>query len=360
MRFDTFIKSQGFERSFYDSCAYIKSYGDGELIYLLLYVDDMLVAAKDMKEVKKLKEILSSEFDMKDLGAAKRILEMDISRDREKGILTLSQGGYLCKVLRNFLMEESKPLSKPMGTQFKLSSTKEELCSEVHSMMESVPYSNAVGSLMYAMIGSRPDIAYAVGLVSRFMSSPGTEHWKAVKWLMRYVNGTTNMKLTFKKQEKFEVKGYCDSDYASDLDRRRSITGYVFQIGGNTVSWRSRLQYIVALSTTEAEYMALAEATKEALWLKGITSEFGYEQKSVEVFCDSQSALCLARNSVFHERMKHIDVRLHFIRDVVADGSVVVTKIGTLENPADILTKSVPVSKFEEGRSCLRVLDDSS
>lgn len=104
--------------------------------------------------------------------------------------------------------------------------------------------------------------------------------------------------------------------------------------------------------------MALAEATKEALWLKGITSEFGFEQKKVEIFCDSQSALCLACNSVFHERTKHIDVRLHFIRDVVADGSVVVTKIGTSENPADILTKSVPVRKFEEGRSRLRVLSD--
>lgn len=190
------------------------------------------------------------------------------------------------------------------------------------------------------------------------MSDPNEEHWNAVKWLMRYIRGTTELKLTFKKQGSFEVKGYCDSDYAADLDRRRSITGYVFQVGGNTVSWRSGLQHIVALSTTEAEYMALVEAAKEGLWLKGITSEFGFKQEKVEIFSDSQSALCLARNSVFHERTKHIDVRLHFIRDVIADGSVKVSKIGTLENPADILTKSVPVKKFEEGRSQLRVLSD--
>lgn len=354
------MKSQGFERSLYDSCAYFKSYGGGEVIYLLLYVDDMLVAARDMKEIKSLKELLGSEFEMKDLGSAKRILGMDIRRDREKGVLTLSQESYLCKVLRNFMMEESKPVSTPMGSHFKLTSTQQDLRSEVQKMMESVPYSSAVGSLMYSMIGTRPDIAYGVGLVSRFMSAPGQDHWNAVKWLMRYIRGTTDMSLTFKKGDSFEVKGYCDSDYASDLDRRRSITGYVFQVGGNTVSWRSGLQHIVALSTTEAEYMALVEATKEALWLKGITSEFGIEQKKVEIFCDSQSALCLARNSVFHERTKHIDVRLHFIRDVMADGSIIVTKIGTLENPADILTKAVPVKKFEEGRSCLRVLSNGN
>lgn len=358
LRFNDFMQSQGFERSMYDSCAYFKSYGEGNVIYLLLYVDDMLVAAKDLKEVQNLKELLGSEFEMKDLGPAKRILGMDIYRDRENGVLTLSQGAYLEKVLKNFMIEESRPVSTSMGSHFKLSSTREDLRSEIHRVMESVPYSSAVGSLMYSMIGTLPDIAYGVGLVSRFMSAPSQVHWDAVKWLMRYIRGTTELKLTFKKDDQFEVKGYCDSDYASDLDRRRSITGYVFQVGGNTMSWRSGLQHIVALSTTEAEYMALAEATKEALWLKGITSELGFIQKKVEIFSDSQSALCLARNSVFHERTKHIDVRLHFIRDVVSDGSVVVSKIGTLENPADILTKSVPVKKFEEGRSRLRVLGD--
>lgn len=282
-RFDDFMKSQDFVRSSYDSCAYYKSYGEGKVIYLLLYVDDMLVAAKDMREVQKLKDLLSSEFEMKDLGPARRILGMDIHRDREKCVLTLSQGAYVTKVLKKFMMEESKPVYTPMGSHFKLSSTKAEEMSELQKVMESVPYSNDVGSLMYAMIGSRPDIAYAVGLVSRFMSAPGEEHWNAVKWLMRYIRGTTELSLTFKKEESFEVKGYCDSDYASDLDRRRSISGYLFQVGGNTVSWRSGLQHIVALSTTEAEYMALVEATKEGLWLKGITSEFGFEQEKVEI-----------------------------------------------------------------------------
>lgn len=179
---------------------------------------------------------------------------------------------------------------------------------------------------MYSMVGTRPDIAHAVGLVSRFMSSPCKEHWMAVKWVLRYIRDTTDFKLTFTKPDKFAVRGYCDSDYAADLDRRRSITGYVFQAGGNTISWRSGLQHIVALSTTEAEYMALVEAAKEALWLKGIAGELGFLQEQVEIFCDSQSAICLAKNSVHHERTKHIDVRYHFIRDVVADGSLKVLR----------------------------------
>lgn len=316
----------------------------------------MLVAAKDLKEVEKVKEFLSKEFEMKDLGPARRILGMDIIRNRNQGTLVLSQESYIEKVLKKFGVTNSKPVQTPMGCHFKLSSTKEEDRAEKESEMRHIPYSSAVGSIMYAMVGSRPDIAHAVGLVSRFMSSPNTEHWNAVNWILRYLKGSSNYKLTFKKSDKFEVKGYCDSDYAADLDRRRSITGYAFQVGGNTVSWRSGLQHIVALSTTEAEYMALAEATKEALWLKRITCELGFPQKSVEIFCDSQSAICLAKNSVFHERTKHIQTRYHFIRDVIADGDLVVTKIDTKINPADILTKSLPVKKFEDGRSDLRVL----
>ncbi|CAL9233575.1 unnamed protein product [Arabidopsis halleri] len=311
-----FMRKQGFSRSEYDHCVYFRCYGEGKYVYLLLYVDDMLVAAKDQKEVEKVKKTLSKEFEMKDLGPARRILGMDIIRDRNK--------------------EEDK--------------------AETESEMRNIPYSSAVGSLMYAMVGSRPDIAHAVGLVSRYMSSPNKEHWKAVNLVLRYLRGSLNCHLTFNKSDNFDIKGYCDSDHAADLDRRRSITGYLFQVGGNTVSWRSGLQHIVAISTTEAEYMALAEATKEALWLKRITCELGFPQKSVEIFCDSQSAICLAKNNVFHERTKHIHIRFHFIRDVIAEGDLVVTKIDTQINPADILTKSVPVKKFEDGRSDLRVL----
>ncbi|CAA7036548.1 unnamed protein product [Microthlaspi erraticum] len=213
--------------------------------------------------------------------------------------------------------------------------------------MDNVPYASAVGSLMYAMIGSRPDLAYAVGVISRFMSSPSRDHWTAVKWVLRYLRGASKAKLTFTKNERFRVEGFCDSDYATDLDRRRSVTGFIFKVWGNTVSWRSNLQSVVALSTTEAEYMALTSATKEAIWLKGICEELGFDAGAVMIHCDSQSALALAKNAVHHERTKHIATKFHFIRDIVADGIIKLYKIHTSRNPADFLTKALPGPKFE-------------
>ncbi|XP_024006146.1 uncharacterized protein LOC112082836 [Eutrema salsugineum] len=197
------------------------------------------------------------------------------------------------------------------------------------------------------MIGSRPDLAYAVGVLSRFMSKPGQEHWADVKWVLIYLRGASKVNLTFVKGSSFSVEGYCDSDYATDLDRRRSVTGYVFKVWGNTVCWRSNLQSVVALSTTEAEYMALSSAVKEAIWLKGICDELGFSQGSVKIHCDSQSALALAKNSVYHERTKHVATKYHHIRDIVAQGDVTLFKIHTSRNPADFLTKALPGPKFE-------------
>ncbi|XP_048605485.1 secreted RxLR effector protein 161-like [Brassica napus] len=257
---------------------------------------------------------------MKDLGAASRILGMNIIRDRKKGTLKLSQGKYLQKVLETFNMAESKAVVTPIGPQFKLKSLTQEEEHVEASFMNVIPYASAVGSLLYSMVGSRPGLCFAVGLISRYMSKPGKKHWEAVKWVMRYLKGALDSDLLFTKGEDFMVQGFCDADYATDLDRRRSVTEYVFQDGGNTISWRSGLQHIVALSTTESEYMALAEAFKEALWLKGFVSELGFKQDDVRVFSDSQSA------------------RLHFMRDVIEAGDVTVHKIHTSINPADFLT----------------------
>ena len=349
--FDQFVVSQGFKRSEYDHCVYIKEAKSGNRVYLLLYVDDMLLASKDLEEINTVKGLLASRFDMKDLGPARRILGMDIERDREGGVLTLSQTGYVKKVLQAFNMDEAKPVTTPIGAQFRLSAIKDG--DGQVPVGDDVPYANAIGSVMYAMIGTRCDLAYAVGLISRYMSNPSSDHWSAVKWVLRYLKGTQDLKLVFKRAEKFVVEGFCDSDFSSDLDRRRSISGYVFTAGGSSICWRSGLQDVVALSTTEAEYMALVEAVKEGIWLKGLIEEFGYEQESIDVWCDSQSALCLAKNNVHHERTKHISRKLHFIRDIIAKGDVKVMKIHTLKNPADMLTKGLPVEKFEKALSVL-------
>ncbi|KAG7554626.1 GAG-pre-integrase domain [Arabidopsis suecica] len=354
-KFDSYMLEIGFERSPRDNCAYIKTMEDGSKVYLLLYVDDMLVAARDMKVISELKQKLSEKFEMKDLGAAKKILGMEISRDRVKGTLTLSQEDYLSKVLEVYNMEQCKSVVTPLGAHLKMHAATEQQLLNDEEYMKSVPYSNAVGSIMYSMIGTRPDLAYSVGIISRFMSKPIKEHWLGVKWVLRYIKGSLKMKLCYKKGADFILRGYCDSDYAANIDNRRSTSGMVFTLGGSTINWRSCLQKVVAISTTEAEYMSLTEAVKEAIWLKGLLKDFGYEQKTVEIFCDSQSAIALSKNNVHHDRTKHIDIKYHKIREVIADGVVEVQKISTLINPADIFTKIVPVSKFKSALDSLRV-----
>ncbi|GKD04343.1 hypothetical protein Tco_1179317 [Tanacetum coccineum] len=194
--------------------------------------------------------------------------------------------------------------------------------------MSKVPYANAVGSLMYLMVCTRPDIAYVVSTVSRYLANPGLVYGRD-------------------QRKHMDVDGFVDADYAKDPDKGRSITGYVFMVHGCVVSWKATLQHVVALSTTEAEYMALTKAVKESIWLKGLLIELGVNLRSVVVNCDNQSAIHLSRNAMFHERTKHINVRYHFIREIVESKEIGVAKIGTEDNAADAFTKVVPGPKFK-------------
>ncbi|GLJ31516.1 hypothetical protein SUGI_0632490 [Cryptomeria japonica] len=236
-------------------------------IILLLYVYDMLIAGSNMQHINDLKQKLARSFAMKDLGVAKQILGMRITRDRKNRTLNLSQSEYIKKVLKRLNMQDAKAVSTPLASHFKLT---KEMCPKAQekvNKMSNIPYSSVVGSLMYAMVCTRPDIAHAVGVVSRFMSNPGSNT---------------------------ALSGSVDSDLVGDIDSRRSTTGYVFTIGGTTVSWISRLQKVVALSTTEAEYVAATEASKEMIWLT-----------------------------------KHIQLRYHFIRTVLEEGQLRLEKIHT-------------------------------
>lgn len=197
---------------------------------------------------------------------------------------------------------------------------------------------------MYAMVCTRPDIASAVGVVSRFLSNPGKEHWEAVKWILRYLKGTSKLCLCFGDSEPI-LEGYTDADMAGDLDCRKSTSGFVFTFAGGAVSWQSKLQKCVALSTIEAEYIAIAEAGKEMLWLKRFLHELGQEQTQYVVYCDSQSALDLSKNAMYHSRTKHINIRYHWIREVMEKQLMKLEKIHTDNNPADMLTKVVPKEK---------------
>ncbi|CAA7044115.1 unnamed protein product [Microthlaspi erraticum] len=210
-------------------------------------------------------------------------------------------------------MGEAKVLSTPIGAHFKMYSVQDDSeCVDT----ELVPYNSEVGSIMYAMIGTRPDIAYAIG----FMSKPGDIHWEAVKWLLRYLKGSVGMNLVYTKGKDFSVQGFSDSDYPADLDRRRSISGYVFMVGGNTVSWKSSLQKATTLSITETEFVALTEAVKEAIWICGLLDDMGLKPAKALIWCDSQSAICLSKNNTFHERKKHVSTKFNFIRDVTEEG----------------------------------------
>ncbi|KAE8732040.1 F-box/kelch-repeat protein [Hibiscus syriacus] len=299
---------------------------DGSFIYPLLYVVDMLIASKSQKEIDKLKAQLNQEFEMKDLGEAKKILGMEISRDRQRGKLCLTQKQYLRKVLQCFGMNENtKHVSIPLASHLKLSSQLSPKTNEERVYMAKVPYANAVGSLMYAMVCTRPDISQALGVVSRYMHDPGEGHWQAVKWILRYLQQTVDVGLVFEQDEALAP-----------------------------VSWKSTLQSTVALSTTEAEYMVVSEAVKEAIWLNGLMEDLGVVQSYISLYCDSQSAIHLAKNQVYHSRTKHIDVRYHFVREIFEEGKILLQKIATSENPADMMTK-VRHYKFGELKKLSRL-----
>ncbi|KAJ0844964.1 putative RNA-directed DNA polymerase [Helianthus annuus] len=357
LRFDGYMVSKGFKRSEYDTCVYYKEYDTQEFIYLLLYVDDMLLACKDKGQISATKRMLMAEFNMKELGEAKKIMGMEIHRDRGLKQIKLSHYSYLKKVLTNFHMNDSKAVITPLAMHFKLSSLDSPQTDEDKGKMVNIPYANAVGSLMYLMICTRPDISYAVSVVSRYLSNPGRQHWEGVKWILRYLNGTRDLGIVYGNFDDQDaiVKGYVDSDFAKDSDKGRSITGYVFKVLGGTVSWKASLQHVVALSTTEAEFMALVEAVKESIWLKGFIKEMGIDVHDVVVLCDNMGAIHLSKHQVFHERSKHISVKMHSIREVLQNKEMRVEYVDSEQNAADILTKSVPGVKFLHCSSLLHV-----
>ena len=347
-KFNSVVTKVGYTRSNYDTCLYYANLNSESATFLLIYVDDMLIMGKDRQQISRLKGILKGEFEMKDLGAARRILGIDIVRNRMKNSLVLSQESYLKKIIQKFKMGDSKEVNVPLAGHFVFSTDQSPKTDEERKKMENVPYAEAIGSVMYTMISTRPDIAYAVSVLSRYMSEPGEEHWKGIKWLLRYLKGTSNLGLGFNKLgSTIELEGYVDADYASNRDTRKSITSYCFLLNGCCISWKVQLQHVVALSTTEAEFMATTEAFKEAVWIKGILSEIQMLSRRVTVFSDSQSAIHLSKNPVYHERSKHIDIRLFWIRNKIEEGEVNLEKIPSEDNPADAGTKVLTVSKFQ-------------
>ena len=223
--------------------------------------------------------------------------------------------------------------------------------------MRDVPYREAVGSLMYASLGTRPDITYAVSILSRFSENPGRAHWDAVKRVFRYLSGTKNLKLTYGAAQ-FDLVGYSDADRSMHEDRK-AISGYAFLIDGGAVSWASKRQEIISLSTTESEYVVIVHASKEALWLRSLIGQvFAPFNAPVPLMSDNQSAIALTQDHQYHARTKHIDIRFHFIRWVVQDKKIKLVYCSTEDMVADTLTKALSSPKVKHFAHALGLLHD--
>ena len=283
---------------------------------------------------------------MKDLGAAKQILGMKIMRNKVNGTLKLSKTEYVKKILSRFNMNEAKLVSTPLGSHFRLSKEQSLKTKEERDHMSKVPYASAIDSLMYAIVCTRLDIAHAVRVVSRYMSRPGKHLWEAVKWILRHLRDSTDTCLYFTCVS-LKLQGYVDADLAGDIDNRKSTTGFVFTLGGTIISWASNLQKIVALSTIEVEYVAMTEVGKEMIWLHSFLDELGKKQELGILHSDSQSAIFLAKNSAFHSKSKHTQMRYNFIRYLIEDKLVIFEKICGSKNLADMLTKGVTIEKLK-------------
>lgn len=239
--------------------------------------------------------------------------------------------------MNRFGMQDSKAVSIPLDLSKKL--TKPENTSKEE--MDSYPYREIIGSLMYLSNGTRPDITFAVNFLSQFNTCYSQDHWVAGKRILRYLKGTNTSGIKFSKKGK-ELEGYTDADWGSCLDDRHSYTGYAFILAGAAISWEAKKQRTVALSTMQSKYMSHTEAAKEAIYIRRFMEEVGFQLKGpTTIYCDNQAADKLARNPVFNSRSKHIDIRYHFIRSALKEGHVDIKYIASEENSADVLTKGV-------------------
>ena len=357
---DSYLKSLGFNPSQADPCLYIRTEQDGSSSYIALFVDDLIIATKTLQEMKNIKKELASRYNMKDLGELQEILGMKVFRNWEQGTITLSQEKYALDILEKFNMSSLRPVSTPMAHGVSLSKQQSPTTAEEIAIAQKFPYREIVGSLMYLMTSTRPDIAYAVGQLSRFNDCHGSAHHAAAKHLLRYLRGTYSKGITF-GQFNTEPIGFCDSSWASDKDNGRSVTGYVFFMAGGPVSWRSKTQSTVALSTAQAEYQALCAATQEAIHQRLLSCELDsslHSERSVIIFEDNQACIAMSENPINHEKTKHIFLKYHFIRECVLNKRIEVLYLSTKLMIADLLTKPTEVHISRElGPSLLGCTD---
>ena len=348
--FDEFVCSIGFEVSAFDPCLYIKVV-DGHCVLVLVYVDDVLVTGSSLELIAQTKSDLKTRFEMTDSGKCTFVLGIELV-DGSDGSVTMCQRRYVNDILKRFGMDECKATTSPVDLSTRLVASSE-------AAKIDVPFREAVGALMHLTTATRPDIAYAVGYVSRFMENPQQEHWTAVKRIFRYLQGTKSHGLRFQPSDKIDFRGYSDADWAGDHADRKSTSGYTFMLMGAPVSWGSKKQSSVSLSTSEAEYIALSLAIQEGKWVHRLLCEIlaaaNEPGPDLVIREDNQSCIKMTKNPVNHGRAKHIDIKYHHIRDEVKRGEVQLEYCETSVMMADIMTKGLSGPRHKDLTTALGI-----
>jgi hypothetical protein len=344
---DSCMLTDGYKRSDIEPCLYTKIVGNNKTM-VTLYVDDFLIFSNDQEELKHLKAMLCNNFKIKDLGQVKECLGMSVRFDKKKGIVTLSQKKYVDELLRKFNMFECKTVNTPMEANLK---SKKENITNCQN-----PYQQLIGSLMYLAVLTRADIAYSVSYLSQFNICSSEEQWIYAKRVLRYLKKTKDVGLRYCKNENVNIQGFVDSDWCNDINDRKSYTGFCYTMSGSVISWSCSKQKCIALSSTEAEYVAISEACKEAVYLRNLQYEITKTMYKITLHNDNQSAHKLLVNPIFHNRTKHIDVRFHYCRDLIAKDLVSVKYLCTNDMPADLLTKSLNTVKHNKFMNALGIV----
>lgn len=327
----------------------------GNLLYVLVYVDDIIVTGSSSSLISSLIHKLNATFALKELGELDYFLGIEVKKT-PTGSLLLSQAKYIRELLSKADMLDANPIATPMISNLKLSRFGTDSLSDAHL------YRSIVGGLQYATI-TRPDIAFSVNKACQFMAHPLESHWKAVKRILRYLKGTLSYGLELKPAPSpstcFNLVAYSDADWASDPDDRRSTSGYCIYFGSNIVSWCSKKQTLVARSTAEAEYRSMAHATSELLWIQSLLKELNISFSKPCLYCDNASAVALSYNPVLHARTKHLELDIHFVREKVVANELQVMHVPAASQIADALTKPLSSSLFCATRAKLNVCSTS-
>lgn len=342
-----FLIEKGFTRGKVDTTLFLRKHKDSTLL-VQIYVDDIIFGSTDIKLCERFAKLMQSKFEMSMMGELTFFLGLQVKQSSE-GIF-INQAKYIKDLLKKYGMEDASPMKTPISPAAKLDKDEQGKCTD------STQYRGMIGSLLY-LTASRPDIMFATCLCARFQANPKESHLIAVKRIFRYLKGTPVLGLWYPKESPFDLVGYTDADYAGCKIDRKSTSGLCQLLGNRLVSWFSKKQNSVSTSTAEAEYIAAGSCCAQILWMKSQLADYGFDFKSIPIYCDNTSAIAITHNPVMHSRTKHIDIRYHFIRDHVQNGNISLFHVPTEEQLADVFTKPLDENRFTKLISELGMLN---